>query len=139
MTDLKRYFLKCKECGFLTEILNENHTWCYNCTKRFDNYYKGWQPENGEKNLENYKKSICIAYSDLDIKLIVIQNNKKTEITEPTKEQIKRRAYIKEGIPLDRGGHYEWDFNQLKMFFLWILIIFGGLFLIVYLINLFTS
>ena len=111
MTDLKRYFLKCKECGFLTEILNENHTRCYNCTKRFDNYYKGWQPENGEKNLENYKNSICIAYSDLDIKL----------------------------IPLDRGGHYEWDFNQLKMFFLWILIIFGGLFLVVYLINLFTS
>ena len=137
MTALKRYFIKCENCGFLIEILNENQTWCFNCTKRFSNYYKGWQPEHGDKNLRNYKNSVCIPYSDLDIKLIVKSNNKKSEITEPTKEQIKRRAYIKEGISLDRGGHYEWDFRQLKMYFLWILIIFGGIFLIAHLSSLF--
>lgn len=92
MTDHKRYFIKCENCGFLTEILNENQSWCYNCTKRFTNYYKAWQPAKGKKDLDSYKNSICIPYSDVDIK----QNNKKAEITQ-----------------LDRGGHNVWDFRQL--------------------------
>ena len=74
---IKRYFLKCENCGYLTEILNENQTWCYNCTKRFSNFYKGWHPEHVEKSLDNYKKELCILYSDTDVKLFVNANNKK--------------------------------------------------------------
>ena len=137
MTDEKQYFIKCGECEYLTEILNKNQTWCPNCTKRFSDYYKGWQPKLGKKNLDNYKESVCLAYSNMDIKQIVYPNNKKSKITEPTDDQFMRRAYIKEGIPLDRGGNYEWSSKQQRRQFLFLLIMMGFLFFISYLFDLY--
>ncbi len=133
MSDSDRYFLKCNHCGYLTEILNDSHTWCFNCTKRFINFYKGWQPEQGKKNLNTYKELFCVPYSEMDIESIVKENNKKVEIKETTKEQKIRRAYIKAGIPLDRGGQNEWDFRQYKMYLIGLLIIGGiiGIFLLI--------
>lgn len=133
-----KYYLKCDTCGYLTEIDSENHTWCYNCTTRFPNYYKGWKPSSGDKSLEKYKNEVCIPYSSINAKLIVTPNNKKAEIINPSKEQIKRRVYLKDGFPLDRGGFTEWDFRQVKMYLVGILIIFGSIAVIAFIFNLFV-
>lgn len=117
------YFLKCTNCGYRTEIDKENQTWCPNCTVRFANYYKKWRFENGGKLLEEYRKVNCERFTETEIKDFVNPNNRKAEIRNPTGEQIKRRAYIKEGIPLDRGGHTEWDMDQIKKFYVPVLIV----------------
>lgn len=131
-----RYYLKCSNCGFLTEIDNKNHTWCFNCTEQFPIFYKKWQTTNKDKSLADYQKEICISYTHLDEKSIVGKNNAETKIDSPTKDQRIRRTLIKEGRPLDRGGHTEWDFRQFKMYILWMAILFATLFLLTYLLSL---
>ncbi len=130
----KRYYLKCDNCGFLTEVISENQTWCLNCTQQFPLFYKRWHVNN-KRSLDDYKKEVCIAYSELDIKLIVNKNNIEKLIDSPTKEQRIRRTLIKEGRPLDRGGFYEWDWRQFRLYLLWLFIIFGTMFLLVYLLR----
>jgi hypothetical protein len=129
------HFLKCTNCGYLTEIVRENHSWCYNCTKRFSNYYKLWKTQNNGQNLEAYQKDVCEKITDLEIKSFVNPQNKKVEIKNPSKNLIIRRRYIDEGIPLDRGGHFEWDINQIKKFRIPMLIIIVALILLMILLE----
>lgn len=116
------YFLKCERCGFLTEIKHENHNYCYNCTQRFNNYFKLWNTKNKSKNLNDYKESICIKVSKESLG-DTRAKNAKLAINNPTSDQVKRRTYIKKGIPLDRGGHTEWDWDSIKRRYLVLAII----------------
>jgi len=126
------YFLKCSNCGYLTEVTGENHNWCYNCTKRFPNYYKLWRQNGNGQSLEQYQLEMCKKYEDAEIKSIVNPRNKKLEIKDTNKELITRRRYIKEGIPLDRGGHMVWSSAQIKMFYIPVLILAGIIILVMY-------
>ncbi len=52
--------------------------------------------------MAEYQRLICEKYSDSDIKNIVNPANRKKEIKNPTKEQIKRRAYIIDSSGLNK-------------------------------------
>lgn len=115
---MENYYLKCPSCGYLTKIDSINKSWCFNCTELFPNGFKKWKLKNRDGTLEQYQRLICEKYSDNDIATIIIPKNRKLEIKNPTSKQLKRRAYIKEGFPLDRGGFTEWDFDQFKKYHL---------------------
>jgi hypothetical protein len=104
-------------------IDKENQCWCPNCTAIFSNYYKKWKLENKDKTLAHYQKEICESFTQIEITDFVNPGNRKVEILNPTGEQIKRREYIKSGIPLDRGGHTEWDMNQITKFYIPVIVI----------------
>jgi len=118
------YYLKCSNCGYLTKIENENHNYCWNCTQIFSNCFKKWKLQNEGGKLEEYKRLVCEKYSEYEVKDYVNPRNRKVEIKKPNGDQIKRRRYIEEGVPLDRGGFTEWDMNQaIKHYVLLVIII----------------
>ncbi len=51
--------------------------------------------------------------------------NSEKYLTKPTKEQIIRRSYIEAGVPLDRGGYYEWDRKSILKYLIGIAILAG--------------
>jgi hypothetical protein len=125
------YFLSCKNCGYKTEIVRENHTWCYNCTKRFPNYYRLWKHNGEGQTLEQYQNEICEKFVETEIKSFVNPQNRKVEIRNVAKEIVVRRRYIKEGIPLDKGGFTEWDGKHIKKHYILMMILLVLLVLIV--------
>ncbi|MFB6341562.1 hypothetical protein ACE1ET_07560 [Saccharicrinis sp. FJH62] len=115
--DQTKYYYKCENCGYLTEIKHTNHIWCYNCTEQFSNYFKKWH-QNNNKDLESYQKEICHGFNKSELLNNVEQYNKKVEIQTPTKEQIMRRTYIKQGISVEAAYRNHWDFDRIKYYVL---------------------
>ncbi len=128
------FYLRCKNCNYLTEIVGENHTWCFNCTRQFEMYFKLWKKKHS-KDLMSYQKEMCESFSDYEIKTYVEPQNRKVEIRNPTKSQKVRRNYIKEGVPLDRGGHTEWDSTQIKRYYIPFLVLLLFLILVMILLE----
>ena len=132
---MDNWYLKCSNCGYLTKIESIKHNWCYNCTELFPNGFKKWKMKNMNGTMEQYQSQICEKYSDDDIKLTINPKNRKLEIKNPTSKQRKRRAYIKEGFPLDRGGFTEWDSEQFKKYHLPVIVVIVILVLILILLE----
>lgn len=55
------YYLKCEHCGHLNEIKSEYLVFCAGCNKKVDNNYTAWSRKNSGKNLEDFKKLVCIT------------------------------------------------------------------------------
>jgi len=55
------HFIKCTNCGHLNEIKSEYLIFCSSCNKKLENNYPDWIKTNPKKNLEDYKKLMCIS------------------------------------------------------------------------------
>ncbi len=133
----KQYYLKCKNCNYLTEIIDKNVTYCFNCTRKFDNNFNSWQLKSGSNDIDRYKKETCTTYNMNKDSATIKSHNQKYKKTDLTKEERIRRTYLKEGYPLDRGGFTEWTLKQYLLSKIWYAIIIGGLLLILHLFGLF--
>lgn len=120
------YFQKCSQCGFLTLVNDTPDTWCFNCTSRFPVYYKKWKMDNPGKNLDDFKGEVGLAFSGIDLKHTVSENNKQALIKNPTKSQVKRRSYLRAGYPLDRGGFTEYSSMQARLYLLGAIMVIVG-------------
>jgi hypothetical protein len=59
------YYLKCNNCGELSEVKTEYMVFCSFCGKKLENNFSSWLLKNPEKTFEEFKQLICV--SDIDI------------------------------------------------------------------------
>lgn len=59
------HYLKCSSCGHLNEVNNGNQIFCSSCNRRLDNNFFSWQKDNPEKNLDDFKRLMCVSDEDL--------------------------------------------------------------------------
>lgn len=71
------HFLKCTNCGHLNEVKTEYLIFCSSCNKKLENNYPDWSKINPKKNLEAYKKLVCISDEEIQ------QSTAKVKSTNP--------------------------------------------------------
>jgi hypothetical protein len=59
------HYLKCINCGELSEVKTEYMVFCSFCGKKLENNFSSWHLRNPEKSFEEFKQLICV--SDIDI------------------------------------------------------------------------
>ena len=59
------YYLKCINCGNLSEVKSEYLTFCSTCGKKLDTNFRDWQQKNPNQTLDDFKTRICITNNDI--------------------------------------------------------------------------